>query len=166
MHIVYEARLVRVDADEPHQELISWKLPYWNKKSDILIFMGIVNGELPEIPEDTSDVDLEIFRSLWELCHSCWSSRDSRYSTPMILDFVSDIIRTRGDSLKRSTKYSHCEGTVWHTIRRGGKGAKLHKCRARLNSFGGLAFACDQGVVWEPIISKNYKQYVKRNHYV
>ncbi|KLO11698.1 kinase-like protein [Schizopora paradoxa] len=145
-------------------ELISWKLPYWNKNSDILIFMGIVNGELPEIPDDTSDADSEIFRSLWELCRCCWSSRGSRYSTRMILDFVSEIIQKREDSLNRLTRYSHCEGTVWHTTQRGGKDSNSHRCRARLNSIGGIAFACDQQIVWEPILSKGYKRYKKGGH--
>ncbi|KLO11696.1 kinase-like protein, partial [Schizopora paradoxa] len=54
-------------------ELLSWKSPYWDKSSDILVFMGIVNGELPGIPEDTSDMDSNIFKMLWNLCESCWT---------------------------------------------------------------------------------------------
>lgn len=73
------------------QELLSWKVPYWNKSSEYLVLGAIMTGELPERPMDLDSPNLNIFDALWTLCNSCWRDLKTSASRPTshsIVDFL------------------------------------------------------------------------------
>jgi len=68
-------------------ELLTWGVPYKSKRNDVAVMMAIVNGELPEKPED--DNKSRMFNALWELCCSCWQrNSESRPSARYIADHL------------------------------------------------------------------------------
>ncbi|KLO11692.1 kinase-like protein [Schizopora paradoxa] len=142
-------------------ELISWKSPYWDRPSDILVFMAIVNSELPGIPEDQSDVDLDIFRGLWDTCQSCWAARSNRVTAKQLVERVIDITNDWlcEEAKKIPMGFSRYEGTVWHVMYRGNSRSALHICHAKFDTSGEIAFACNRSIIWGPIVSKEIIKY-------
>ncbi|KLO13879.1 kinase-like protein [Schizopora paradoxa] len=61
-------------------ELLSWEVPYCNKRHDALVLNAIVNGELPDRPKKKEDSlhDEMAFNFLWDLACLCWNRR-SKY---------------------------------------------------------------------------------------
>jgi len=64
----------------------NWKRPYWNKPSDVLVLMAIVNGELPKMPTEEQSPNLLKFNFLWDLCQLCWTNGELRPTAQQIWD--------------------------------------------------------------------------------
>lgn len=60
------------------KELLSWKLPYWNKLNDAAVTASIIRGQLPDKPFDLPDTTRAA--DLWLLCQNCWTDRRERPS--------------------------------------------------------------------------------------
>ncbi|KLO06091.1 kinase-like protein [Schizopora paradoxa] len=62
-------------------KLLSWSVPYYDKQSDVLVLLAIINGQLPEMPIAPEGGCKHIFHSLWELASSCWKKRSASRPT-------------------------------------------------------------------------------------
>ncbi len=54
------------------QELLSWEVPYADKKNDRMVFKALSDGELPVKPARRGDP--EIFDLVWRFCLACWET--------------------------------------------------------------------------------------------
>ncbi|KLO05396.1 kinase-like protein [Schizopora paradoxa] len=76
-------------------ELLSWEVPYGKKRPEPFVMLSIMNGELPERPEQHGDP--LIFYKLWALCNSCWldaSSRPTGYQIMAHLAFINSKVHS------------------------------------------------------------------------
>jgi len=53
-------------------ELLSWEVPYADKKNDRMVFKALSDGELPVKPARRGDP--EIFDLVWRFCLACWET--------------------------------------------------------------------------------------------
>ncbi len=143
-------------------------MPYWDKPTDIIVLMSIMNGELPNNPPRFTDAPH--YAVLWRLCQSCWTERTCRPSAKEISALiqtcyemeVARLVQVQAsDELKQSILIQHScklEGRVWHlrfedTFPHGSPADRRgHGCFARFED-GKLTFACGRDLILGPILS-------------
>jgi len=77
-------------------ELLSWNVPYYDKKHDQFVILAIMRGELPRKPEANGDP--HVFDKLWEFCHACWSDTPSH--RPSASESIAILASVRADTLQ------------------------------------------------------------------
>jgi len=53
-------------------ELLTWKIPYFDKRGDHLVMLAIMNGLLPDQVDSDETDNPHIFRWIWDCCNACW----------------------------------------------------------------------------------------------
>ncbi len=77
----------------PPQELLSWNVPYSDKRADHLVMLAIMGDELPEKPEESGDP--RIFNVLWGLFGLCWSEKSVRPTASESMGILTEIVSSR-----------------------------------------------------------------------
>lgn len=83
-------------------EMLTWKVPYWEKTNDVLVLMAIAKGELPKAPKDLPP-ESYILNELWKLCKSCWETDCTSRPTAqeIALNLPSKIDQSTKDSASK-----------------------------------------------------------------
>ncbi len=148
--------------------MLTWKVPYWDKSTDIIVLMSIMNGELPKTPHNSTDSPY--YTVLWRLCQSCWTERACRPSAEEISTLiqtcydleVAKLVQVQAsDELKRSINNPETykmEGQAWHLQFEktfppaSWSNGRAHQCFARIED-GKVTFACERDLILGPILS-------------